>query len=237
MEIEYFQDHKALDQKGSTMIIEMLRKNAELKLCAATGNSPTGIYKKLADHSMTAPQLYSRLQIIKLDEWVGLEKEDPGTCEKYLQDHLVKPLGISEDRFLSFDPNPIDPETECQRVQTKFNEISPIDVCVLGLGKNGHIGFNEPGRFEAHCHVRQLETDSMDHSMIAHSSFKPTLGLTLGVEDILSAKKIILIVSGTGKGRAIQDLLTGDVSSDCPASILWKHSDVSCLIFQEQVLD
>lgn len=215
------------------MIVKKLKGKSQLKLCAATGNSPTGVYRKLIEHAKAEPQLYTQLQIIKLDEWVGLDKDDPGSCEKYLQEHLIMPLAISEDRFLSFNPNPTKPEEECLRVQTEFNKISPIDICVLGLGKNGHIGFNEPGRFEPHCHIRQLETESMGHSMIATSTFKPSLGMTLGMNDILSAKKIIMIVSGTGKEKATKDLLSGVISTDCPASILWKHPDVTCLVFQK----
>lgn len=233
MEIEFVQNQETLNQKGSALIIEKLKEQAQLKLCAATGNSPTGVYRRLIGHAKTEPQLYTELQIIKLDEWVGLDKADSGSCEKYLQEYLIKPLAISEDRFLSFNPNPTNPAEECIRVQTEFNKISPIDICVLGLGKNGHIGFNEPGKFERHCHVRQLEAESMAHGMIATSAFKPSLGMTLGVKDILSAKKIIMIVSGAGKEKATDDLLSGVISTDCPASILWKHPDVTCLVFRE----
>lgn len=233
MQIEYFQNQEALDQSGSSIIIQKLHEQVRLKLCAATGNSPTGIYRKLIGHMKTAPQLYTQLQIIKLDEWVGLNKDASGSCEKYLQKHLITPLGISNDRFLSFNPDPIDPAAECLRVQTEFNKISPIDICILGLGKNGHIGFNEPGRFEPHCHVRQLQKESITHDMIIGYTFKPKLGMTLGMEDILSSKKVIMIVSGTGKEKATQGLLSGVISSDCPASILWKHPDVTCLVFQE----
>ncbi len=233
MEIEFYKDQQALDQRGSTIIIQMLNEQAGLKLCAASGNSPTGIYKRLVSHAKTEPQLYEQLHIIKLDEWVGLDQGAAGTCEQYLQEHLIGPLDISEDRFLSFDSNPSDPAAECIRVQSEFHKISPIDVCVLGLGKNGHIGFNEPGKYEPYCHVRELETASMTHNMIANSTFKPKLGMTLGMEDILSAKKIILIVSGAGKERATQELLSGVISSDCPASILWKHPDVNCLVLKE----
>lgn len=214
------------------MIIQKLKEQAMPKLCAATGNSPTGVYKKLIDYAKTDFELFSRLQIIKLDEWVGLDKDDSGSCESYLQEYLIRPLAISEDRFLSFNPNPADPMEECLRVQTQFNKMSPIDICVLGLGKNGHIGFNEPGRFEPHCHVRQLESESISHDMIADSTIKPSLGMTLGMKDILSSKKIIIIVSGTGKEEATRHLLSGVVSSDCPASILWQHPDVSCLVFK-----
>lgn len=233
MEIAFFQNQETLAQRGSSLIIEQLKAQPQLKLCAATGNSPTGVYRELTRYAKTERELFTRIQIIKLDEWVGLDKDDQGSCEKYLQEHLIIPLAISEERFLSFIPNPINPAEECLRVQTEFNKISPIDICVLGLGKNGHIGFNEPGKFEPHCHIRQLEGESMTHSMIATSTFKPSRGMTLGMNDILSAKKIIMIVSGTGKEKATQGLLSGVVSTDCPASILWKHADVTCLIFQE----
>lgn len=230
MRITFFQDQKALDQLGSSIIIEELRENPQLKLCAATGSSPIGIYGELTRSAKTEPQLYSKLQVIKLDEWVGLNEKDPNSCEEYLQEHLIIPLGVTNNRFLSFNPCTENPEEECSLIRSKLDEIAPIDLCVLGLGKNGHLGFNEPGRFEPHSHVRELEGVSKAHQMIESSTSKPTHGMTLGIDDILSSKKIIMVVSGSGKEKAKEDLLSGVVFPGCPASILWEHPDVTCLV-------
>ena len=110
-------------------------------------------------------------------------------------------------------------------------EQGPIDLCILGLGKNGHLGFNEPAdELQPHCHIADLAVQSQQHSMILDSSIKPTQGITLGMQEILSSKRILLLVSGSGKEEAKKKLLSGDITSQCPASLLWKRDNVDCLV-------
>lgn len=108
---------------------------------------------------------------------------------------------------------------------------APIDLCILGLGKNGHIAFNEPGdTLHPYCHVAQLSPESMQHTMAQTMQTQPTYGLTLGMADILSAKKIILLITGSNKKSAIEKLLQSNLTTHLPASLLWLHPDVDCLI-------
>jgi galactosamine-6-phosphate isomerase len=200
-------------------------------LCAATGNSPTGLYRQLQREYEQEATLFSRLRILKLDEWAGLSADTPGSCEHYLREHLLHPLQISPDRYFGFDNAAQDLEEECERVQKLLVQQGPIDICVLGLGANGHLGMNEPHEvLSPHCHVARLHATTSQHGMLAGLAKKPTRGLTLGMEDILASRHIIMLVTGAGKEAAKAKLLSGEITNRFPAAHLWTHERVNCLI-------
>jgi galactosamine-6-phosphate isomerase len=175
--------------------------------------------------------LFAGIKIIKLDEWGGVPMEDPGTCESYLQEHLIKPLHIDDSRYLSFCSNPDDPMAECNRIQNQLNKQGGIDVCIVGLGMNGHIALNEPADFlEPGVHVAKLSTMSLAHSMVSEMNKKPSFGLTLGMKAILESKLVLILVNGTHKKEIASAFLVGKVTTQLPASLLWLHPNSICLI-------
>lgn len=108
----------------------------------------------------------SQLTFVKLDEWVDLPLTMPGTCETFLQQHIVQPLGLREDQLISFRSEEIN-ETECERVTNLIARKGGLDLCVLGLGKNGHLGLNEPGEsLQPACHISQLDARTQQHEML-----------------------------------------------------------------------
>ena len=225
MRILNLKDTHELALKASTIVKNELLKNPKLLLCAATGNSPLPLYQQLAEEFKRKTILFQQIRILTLDEWVGLSSP-VGSCDSFLQEHLVNPLKISKDRYFSFNTSAENLTDECLRMQAVLKKQGPV-----GLGKNGHLGFNEPAaKLEPHCHIADLTHQSQQHSMIEYSMSKPTQGITLGIKDILSSKRILLLVSGTGKEEAKKQLLSGRVSSEWPASILWKHDNVDCLV-------
>ncbi len=220
-----------MSMQAAALVIKELEKKKDLSLCAATGNSPQGVYEALVSEHQKNKNLFRELRIVKLDEWCGLPANDSGTCEHYLCTRLLKPLGISSHRYLGFSSDAMNPETECQRIRSTLKRMGPIDLCVLGLGKNGHLGFNEPGRFvQPHGHVAKLTEQSRHHTMIQEVDTKPKYGMTLGLWNILSSKRIILLVSGSGKEETRNKLLSGKLTTQCPATFLWLHSNVDCLV-------
>lgn len=231
MNIHYFADDLQMSAAARDIILAVLQKKPGLLLCAATGNSPLKTYQFLADSYHKNPDLFTKLRLLKLDEWGGVDMQDPQTCESFLHDQLLKPLHISRDRYFGFSSNAGDPQAECERIQQFIKVNGPIDLCVLGLGKNGHIAFNEPGdTLHPDCHIAELSSDSMQHSMAKAMTQQPTYGLTLGVADIFQAKKIILLVTGSHKKSIVQELLKRKISTQLPASLLWLHPNVDCLI-------
>src|SRR5262249_31165894 len=137
-------NHEAMSQEAAQRILAALRAKPDLLLCAAGGSTPLRTYQLLAEHHAGEPDLFRSLRLLKLDEWCGLEMSDAGTCEAQLRQHLVHPLALSASRYFGFESNPTNANSECQRVHSRLKAEGPIDLCVLGLGMNGHIGMNEP---------------------------------------------------------------------------------------------
>ncbi|WP_373553180.1 galactosamine-6-phosphate isomerase [Haliscomenobacter sp.] len=229
MHIQHFDSETALAAAASQIILQAIQKKPDLLLCAATGNTPTATYQNLVAQRTLFPS--NKLRIFKLDEWGGAPMDHPGTCEAYLQEHLLQPLNILADRYFSFQSNPADPQQECTRIQKLLQKEGPIDLCVLGLGMNGHLAFNEPGAFlQPHCHIAQLTEDSLGHSMAKDMQGVKLYGLTLGMSDILAAKEVLLLISGQTKVEITQRLMEAKISTQLPASFLWLHSNVQVLI-------
>lgn len=234
MKIEICNSYEAISLRAKDEIVETLLLNKDLLVCTASGGSPTCLYKKLAGEALVRPQLFEQLRVVKLDEWGGVSMKYPGTCECYLQQEVIVPLLISADRYISFRSDADDPGKECERIQSRLAQQGPIDICILGLGMNGHIAFNEPSAFlQPHCHVATLSDSSMSHPMVAGEDQKPTYGLTLGMADILQSKKIIILINGAKKKGVTQEFLSAKITTALPASFLWLHPDVLCLIDSE----
>jgi galactosamine-6-phosphate isomerase len=231
MKIEKFNSYKELSNKAKELIVQEIKNKPNLLLCTATGGSPTGTYELLGKEFQKQPELFNQLKIIKLDEWGGIPMNHPTTCETYLQTHLIQPLQIHASRYTCFLSNPENPQKECARIQNQLDKTGHIDICILGIGMNGHIAFNEPAEFlQPHCHIAKLSAKSLQHPMAIEMQDKPTYGLTLGIADILYSKKIIILINGSKKKEIVQKFLSKQITTAVPASFLWLHPNVICLI-------
>ena len=174
------------------------------------------------------------LRILKLDEWGGVPMTDPQSCEVYLQENLIKPLGIEEENYISFQSDSEVPADECKRIQEYLEEQGPIDLCIVGIGLNGHVALNEPADvLQPHCHVQELSEKSLSHPMAVGMEVKPTYGLTLGMVDILNSKQLILLISGANKAEITKEFMTKKITTSLPASLLWLHPNALCLCDQD----
>lgn len=223
-------DHESLSRQAAERIVSALAGGTDLLLCAAGGSTPLRTYQLLAEHHARKPDTFRALRVIKLDEWGGLATDDPGSCERQLRTHLVNPLGLSSDRYLGFTSNALNPEAECERIRSRLASEGPIDLCVLGLGVNGHVAMNEPApALPPFAHVANLTESSLGHPMLANSRTRPTHGLTLGLEEILASREILLLVSGANKRAPLAKLLQREISTSFPASFLWLHPNWTLL--------
>ena len=231
MRITSCKNYQEMSTLAADLVQKELVKKPGLLFCVATGSSPAGLYEEMGAYCQISPGLFDRMRIIKLDEWGGVPDNHPVTCEYFIRKRLLEPLSIPEERYHTFHSDPKDPELECEAIRSTLQEEGPIDLCILGLGKNGHLGFNEPAReLEARCHVAQLSELSLEHMMIASMEVKPSYGITLGMDEILAARRIIFLVTGGGKKEVMQRLMEKKVSSELPASFLWEHPHTDCLM-------
>ena len=231
MEINILDSYEELSQRAADIILRQLDVKKDLLLCAATGNTPGKTYELLGEECARRPERFTDMRVLKLDEWGGLPATDPGSCEYYLQTRLIAPLNIDDRRYISFRNDPADPQEECMRIQGQLSEAGPIDCCLLGLGLNGHIGFNEPASFlQPGCHIARLSTTTLQHPMVATANRQPACGLTLGMADILQARMILILISGSSKKEIAREFLSRRVTAELPASFLWLHANVICLL-------
>jgi galactosamine-6-phosphate isomerase len=224
-----FPDHERASQFVAGWLVEHLRRKPISVICLATGATPMRAYELFAQRGVNEPSLVDRCRLVKLDEWGGLPMNDPATCEQHLRNTLVDPLGMA-DRYIGFESQPANAEAECARVAKWLDENGPIDLCVLGLGLNGHIGFNEPAAFlQAHAHVAQLSDASLAHAMLNDCDTRPTYGLTLGMADLLRSRHILVIVTGAAKRGPLEWLMSGRITTEFPASLLQLHGGVQLI--------
>ena len=172
--------------------------------------------------------------MLQIDEWGGLTPGDPATCEADLRTKVLEPLGITRNRYQGFRTDATDPEAECARIARWLAANGPIDVCILGLGGNGHVAMNEPAEaMVPHAHVAELAKSSRNHAMLKHLAKKPRYGFTLGMADILCSRRILLLVNGKRKRSALKRLMRPRVTPRFPASFLWLHPDATVLCDRE----
>ena len=220
-----------MSRLAATEIQGQIHKDPRLWFCAATGYSPRGTYEILVEEHRTGKTPCDSLGIVKLDEWWGIPNGAEGSCEAYLKKELLSPLGISEERYIAFKSDTPSPGQECLRVQHELAENGPLDICVLGMGKNGHLALNEPAAWlSPNCHVSELASGSRQHTMLSSLKEKPRLGMTLGMADILQSKYIVLLVCGEGKQEAFEAFMRRKIDPGLPVSLLWLHPNTHCFL-------
>ena len=223
-QIQVLDDHESLSRAASTRVLNALASKPDLLVCAAGGSTPLRTYDLLAEHAARQRDAFRSMRLVKLDEWGGLPMGADGTCEAQIRSHLVGPLVIRGERYIAFSSHPADPQAESARVHRLITSEGPIDLCVLGLGMNGHVAMNEPAAFlQPTAHVAKLTQATLAHPMLAAVKLKPTFGLTLGMAEILSSREILLLVSGAAKHQPLQRLLRREITTEFPASFLWLH--------------
>ncbi len=222
-----FPNRPALDHAATEMVLGMLRAKPGLVMCVATGASPTGLYKGLAAHAYEQPELFQQLRVCKLDEWLGLTEDDPGTCEGYIRRNILHPLNVAPERYIAFNAGVPNPAAECERVSRQVLEYG-IDLAVLGIGANGHIGLNEPAdSLTPFAHVSDLVPSTQQHAMLTGG--RPTDGMTLGMAEIMSARHVLLLAPGSAKQSIVQRLMKRQITTQFPATLFWLHPNATCL--------
>lgn len=198
-------------------------------LGVATGSSPDPIYRALASD----PPPVDRLELFALDEYVGLPPAHPASYHAVVEATIAGPLGIPRDRVHVPDGSAADLEEAAQGFERRLAASGGVDLQIVGIGANGHLGFNEPGSpLDGRTRVVDLaeRTRADNARFFADAAEVPHRAVTQGLATILAARRILLIAIGPAKAEAVARALSGSVSSDCPASVLQTHSDVTVLL-------
>ncbi len=209
------------------------KPNAVLGL--ATGSSPIGLYKELVKAYKDNEISFKEVKTVNLDEYVGIQSTHSQSYNTFMKEHLFDHVDIKSDNTFLPNGNADDLEKECDRYE-KLLENLHVDLQVLGIGSNGHIGFNEPDTsFDSTTHVIDLAKQTLidNARFFNHVDEVPKQAITMGISSILKAKKIILIASGKSKAKAIKAMIMGPITESVPASILQNHQDVVVIVDKE----
>ena len=236
MNIIVLEDYYAMSEKAAKLVEEQIKKNSHSVLGFSTGSTPLGLYKYLIKGFKERGISYQYLITFNLDEYLGLEKNNPNSYHTFMNERLFHHLDIEQEN--TYIPNGIAPsiEKECKRYEDLLDNIGPIDLQILGIGTNGHIGFNEPGTSPlSTTHVVKLDETTREYNARFFRSYEdiPNYSITMGIASILKSKQILLLASGEKKANAVKQLLSKEIHGSFPASWLWHHENVTLLVDQE----
>ncbi len=235
MQIIVVENYDEMSRRGAELLAVVVRENPTATLGLATGTTPIGAYRELIRRYEAGEISFRRVHTVNLDEYVGLDGSDPHSYRYFMQDQLFSHIDI--DVANTQVPSGVagDLAAECRRY-TQMLADCPQDIQLLGLGSDGHIGFNEPGApFAGHTHVTDLAESTIRDNARLFDRIEdvPTRAITMGIADVMQAKKILLMANGKNKAEAVRAMVRGEVTEACPASILQRHPDATVILDKE----
>lgn len=224
-------DYDHLSELAAEIFQQQLKEKPDSILGLATGSTPIGLYKKLVERHNNGLLSFEKVTTFNLDEYVGLNPENEASYHYFMNEHLFQHINI--DKKNVHIPSGLgDTEKNAQQYEKLIEETGGIDLQLLGIGVNGHIGFNEPGTsFQSKTHVVELTQSTIEANKkyFPNPNDIPTRAITMGIDTILHAKKIILLISGETKQEAFNRLKSGEITEDFPASALHNHPNVTVI--------
>lgn len=230
MKIYKAKDYKDMSRKAANIISAQVIMKPNCVLGLATGSTPIGTYDQLVEWYNKGDLDFSEVTTVNLDEYKGLPRTNDQSYYYFMHQHLVDRVNIDPER--TNVPNGMEPdaEKECGRYEELIRSLGGVDLQLLGLGHNGHIGFNEPGEAfekETHCVDLTESTIEANKRFFASADDVPKQAYTMGIKTIMQAKKILIVVNGENKADIVERAFFGPVTPEVPASILQLHNDVT----------
>ena len=238
MKVIVVKDYEAMSELGAQIIGDMIKNNPSCTLGLATGSSPIGTYKNLIKAYENQEISFKNVKTYNLDEYCGISKDHPQSYYYFMHKNLFDNVNISVDN--THIPNGMeqDSEKECNRYSELIKSLGGIDLQLLGIGHNGHIGFNEPSdSFEKQVHCVDLTESTIEANKRFFESAEdvPRQAYTMGIKTIMQAKKILVVASGEDKAQIVKEAFFGHITPYVPASVLQLHNDVT-LVADEAAL-
>jgi glucosamine-6-phosphate isomerase len=229
MKIIISNNYEAMSEKAYEDIVTIMQAASKPLICVASGDSPSGIYKNIVQNTLANKINIDSWSFLGLDEWVGLNGDDEGSCRYHLNRELFTPLAIPVNRICFFDGAASNLEQQCSITENNIQVKGGIEIAILGLGMNGHIGMNEPNTsIQTRSHIINLDPLTIEVGQKYFKKPQPLIkGITLGIETLLEAEHIILVVSGAKKAGIVKQVMEGPITEAVPASLLRNHPNCS----------
>jgi glucosamine-6-phosphate deaminase len=230
MNLLHFDSQEKWESGTVSIWRDRLSTNPALRQCLASGHTPIPLFRRLADSVHKGQISFARTTIFALDEFGGLPLDDPGTCRNMLLRDLVNHIDLPERNFHFLDASAADLRAECEAFDRQIGE--GLDLVVLGIGTNGHLGMNEPGSAPDSA-TRRTElhegTVAASARYLAHERL-PRWGLTVGMKQFFAAREVWLIATGHRKAEIVRRVAKGDITDQVPASLMRRHSNCWLLV-------
>lgn len=236
MRIIVCENYEEVSKKAAQMILSQVTLKPNSVLGLATGSTPIGMYENLVKLNKNGDIDFSEVRTFNLDEYYNLPKESDQSYHYFMYQNLFNHININPDNIHIPNGMTNDVDAECDRYDSLIKEAGGVDIQVLGIGNNAHIGFNEPTvNFEKGTHLVELEESTIEANSRFFDNIEdvPKKAITMGVGSIFKSKKILLIATGENKAEAIYNTVYGKVVPEVPASILQFHSDIVLILDKE----
>ncbi|MBS5545057.1 MAG: glucosamine-6-phosphate deaminase [Lachnospiraceae bacterium] len=236
MRIYETRDYRDMSRKAANVISAQMILKPDCVLGLATGSTPIGVYEQLVDWYQKGDLDFSQVKTVNLDEYRGLAPDREQSYHYFMDRHLFSRVNINRSHIHIPDGMNEDWQEECGRYEQMIEELGGIDLQILGLGHNGHIGFNEPDSQFAPLTRRVDLTESTieaNRRFFSEGESVPRQAYTMGIKAIMSARKILLLVSGADKADILKKVMEGPITPQVPASILQLHPDVTVIADRE----
>ena len=236
MKIIRAKDYQDMSRKAANIISAQVIMKPDCVLGLATGGTPVGTYAQLVDWYNKGDLDFSEVTTVNLDEYRGLPKEHPQSYCYFMNENLFSKVNIDLAKTNLPDGTNLDTAAECARYNGIIHKLGGIDLQLLGIGPNGHIGFNEPGEaFELETHCIDLAPTTIEANkrfFDGNEALVPKQAYTMGIKTIMQARKVLVVANGKAKAQAVKDAVTGPVTPACPGSILQLHPD--CILVADE---
>ena len=229
MRIYCTENYEDMSRRAAAVIAAQIIAEPHSLLGLATGSTPVGLYRDLIAGCAAGDLDFSHVTTVNLDEYAGLDGSHDQSYRYFMNTNLFDHINIDKANTNVPDGKAEDPEAECRRYEALLRKLGPADIQLLGMGRNGHIGFNEPGdAFVAPTHVVELTESTINANarFFASRDLVPRRALTMGVGAIMRARRVLVVVSGPDKAEAVKAAFAGPITPRVPASILQLHPDV-----------
>ena len=226
MEIKILPNYLTLSKATAELIVHYINKNPKALICFASGHTPLGVFEELRLAQQSKKIDLRNCQFLSLDEWIGIDPSDPGSCLSMLQKDCFGPLEIKKDQIEFFHVLTSDLEAECERINKLIEVNNGLDIMLVGVGTNGHIGMNEPGTpFNTYAHISTLaeETKTVGQKYFKEATIL-SQGITLGLQHLRESKLPIVMASGIKKAPIIAKALEGSATEVIPVSVIHQIS-------------
>ncbi len=229
-------NYSEMSEIAAKLVAGKIKSKPDSVLGLATGSTPVGICKLLAEYIKAGDIDFSGITTFNLDEYYPISRDNDQSYYYFMQKNLFSHVNIKPENINIPNGEAADPAAECIAYEEKIKAAGGIDLQVLGIGCNGHIGFNEPGTgFDTLTRMVRLTADTIaaNARFFASPDQVPVQAISMGIKSIMKARRIVLLASGSGKAQAVRDMVLGAVTPEMPASVLQLHPDVTVIVDRE----